>query len=490
MQLRHQPAVLVLSRQPLPTLDRTQVRAGRGCRARRLRARRRARRQSRGDPHRLGQRGQPRGGGAREAARRGHPLARGLDAVLGHLRAPDAGVPGQRAAARRDGARRGRAGLDVRMGAIRRQRRPRHRHEDVRSLGAAQGAPAEVRLRAGARGRGRPRNCWAGGESMSRLATFADTATAKLARSARRRRRRRQLQRLLPTAPPASSCCSSTGTMTPSPRASFASIPSANRTYHYWHVFVPDVDPGQLYGYRVDGPVRSGERPALRSRPRFSSIRTAAASWFRRATAATRRSGPGDNAATAMKSVVVDPAAYDWEGDAPLRRPSSRTIIYEMHVRGFTRHPSSGLSPKNARHVCRPDREDSLSAASSASPPSSCCRCSSSTPRTAPPGLVNYWGYAPVSFFAPHQAYSSRQDPLGPVDEFRDMVKALHRAGIEVILDVVFNHTAEGDHSGPTLCFRGLDNRPTTSSKRTARATRTTAAPATRSTPIIRSSAG
>src|SRR5437868_13814166 len=71
---------------------------------------------------------------------------------------------------------------------------------------------------------------------------------------------------------------------------------------------------------------------------------------------------------------------------------------------------------------------------------------------------VNYWGYAPVSFFAPHQAYSSRQDPLGPVDEFRDMVKALHRAGIEVILDVVFNHTAEGDHTGPTLSFRGVDN--------------------------------
>ena len=75
-----------------------------------------------------------------------------------------------------------------------------------------------------------------------------------------------------------------------------------------------------------------------------------------------------------------------------------------------------------------------------------------------PPGLVNYWGYSPVSFFAPHQAYSSRQDPLGPIDEFRDMVKALHRAGIEVILDVVFNHTAEGDHDGPTLSFRGLDN--------------------------------
>ena len=72
--------------------------------------------------------------------------------------------------------------------------------------------------------------------------------------------------------------------------------------------------------------------------------------------------------------------------------------------------------------------------------------------------MVNYWGYQPVSYFAPHQAYSSRQDPHGSVDEFRDMVKALHRAGIEVILDVVFNHTAEGKHDGPTLSFRGLDN--------------------------------
>lgn len=78
----------------------------------------------------------------------------------------------------------------------------------------------------------------------------------------------------------------------------------------------------------------------------------------------------------------------------------------------------------------------------------------------APAGKVNYWGYAPVSFFAPHRAYSSRQDRLGPVDEFRDMVKALHRAGIEVILDVVFNHTAEGDHNGPALSLRGLDNHP------------------------------
>jgi glycogen operon protein len=165
----------------------------------------------------------------------------------------------------------------------------------------------------------------------------------------------------------------------------------------------------------------------------------------------------GNNCATAMKSVVVDPGAYDWEGDTPLNRPSSRTIIYEMHVRGFTRHPSSGVpevkrgtfaglvekipylqrlgvSAVELMPVFQFDHQD------------------------APPGLVNYWGYAPVSFFAPHQAYSSRQDPLGVLDEFRDMVKALHRAGLEVILDVVFNHTAEGDHEGPTLSLRGLDN--------------------------------
>ena len=79
-------------------------------------------------------------------------------------------------------------------------------------------------------------------------------------------------------------------------------------------------------------------------------------------------------------------------------------------------------------------------------------------PQDCPPGRVNYWGYCPVSFFAPHSAYSSRQDPLGAIDEFRDMVKALHRAGLEVILDVVYNHTAEGDEEGPTLCFRGLEN--------------------------------
>src|SRR5256886_4176597 len=166
---------------------------------------------------------------------------------------------------------------------------------------------------------------------------------------------------------------------------------------------------------------------------------------------------PDDNTGTAMKSVVVDVSAYDWEGDVPLQLPASRTIIYEMHVRGFTRHPSSGVSEKTrgtyAGLIAKIPYLQRLGITAVELLP-----VFQFDVQDAPPGRVNYWGYAPVSFFAPHQGYSSRRGPTGPVDEFRDMVKALHRAGLEVILDVVFNHTAEGDHRGPTLSFRGLDN--------------------------------
>ncbi len=232
--------------------------------------------------------------------------------------------------------------------------------------------------------------------------------------------------------------------------------PATHRTYHYWHVFVPDVRPGQLYGYRVKGP--SSPEGGLRFDPAkvlldpYGRGVVVPRNYSREA---ARREG--DNAATAMKSVVVDPPAYDWEGDAPLGRPSSRTIIYEMHVRGFTRHPSSGVGEKTCGTYAGligkvPYLRDLGVTAVELLP------VFQFDSQDCPPGKVNYWGYAPVSFFAPHQAYSSRRDALGPVDEFRDMVKALHRAGIEVILDVVFNHTAEGERSGPTLGFRGIDN--------------------------------
>jgi len=232
--------------------------------------------------------------------------------------------------------------------------------------------------------------------------------------------------------------------------------PSANRTYHYWHVYVPTVQPGQLYGYRVHGPFDPSRGL------RFDPTKVLLDPYGRGVAVPKNYSRKAaqhqdDNVATAMKSVVLDPRLYDWEGDVPLKRPSSQTIVYEMHVKGFTRHPNSG--------VCKDIRGTFLGLTEKISylqdlgvPAVELLPVFQFDPQDCPAGRVNYWGYAPVSFFAPHQAYSSRRDPLGAVDEFRDMVKSLHRAGIEVILDVVFNHTAEGDHHGPTLSFRGIDN--------------------------------
>ncbi len=232
--------------------------------------------------------------------------------------------------------------------------------------------------------------------------------------------------------------------------------PVTDRDYHYWHVFVPGATAGQIYGYRVEGP---SDPP---SGMRFDRTKILLDPYGRAVAVPDRYSReaavkPGDNAATAMKSVVVDPSTYDWEGDVPLGRPSTRTIVYEMHVRGFTRHPTSGVGEKTrgtfAGLIEKIPYLQRLGITAVELLP-----VFQFDAQDCPPGLVNYWGYAPVSFFAPHHAYSSRHDPLGPVDEFRDMVKALHRVEIEVILDVVFNHTAEGDQRGPTLCFRGLDN--------------------------------
>lgn len=240
------------------------------------------------------------------------------------------------------------------------------------------------------------------------------------------------------------------------PARSITIDPATNRTYHYWHVFVPGVGAGQIYAYRIQGPLdpANGLRfdPAKILLDPYGRGVIIPRNYNRNAACKQ-----GDNTATAMKSVVVDPGTYDWEGDKPLGRSSTQTIVYELHVRGFTRHPSSGVSDET-RGTYRglvdkiPYLQELGITAVELLP------VFQFDAQDCPPGLVNYWGYAPISFFAPHCAYSSRQDPLGPIDEFRDMVKALHRAGIEVILDVVFNHTAEGDHNGPTLCFRGIDN--------------------------------
>jgi glycogen operon protein len=232
--------------------------------------------------------------------------------------------------------------------------------------------------------------------------------------------------------------------------------PVVNRSYHYWHIFVPGIRAGQLYGFRAHGP----SDPATGMR--FDSEKLLLDPYARavvvppnydRAAACV----PGDTAATAMKCVVADLDDYDWENDAPPRTSPSRTIIYEMHVRGFTRDPSSGVAEglrgTYAGLIEKIPYLQQLGITAVELLP-----VFQFDPFAAPPGRVNYWGYAPLTFFAPHAAYSSNQDPLGPLDEFRDMVKALHRAGIEVILDVVYNHTAEDGLGGPTLCYRGLEN--------------------------------
>ena len=233
--------------------------------------------------------------------------------------------------------------------------------------------------------------------------------------------------------------------------------PLVSRTYHYWHVFVPGVQAGQIYGFRAYGPFEPTR--GLRFDPSKLLLdpygrAVVVPQHYCREAACLK----GDNTAAAMKSMVTNPGAYDWEGDLPLRRPWARTIIYEMHVRGFTAHPSSGLWESQrgtyAGLVQKIPYFQQLGITAVELLP-----VFQFDPQDAPPpGRTNYWGYSPVSFFAPHQAYSSRQEPLGAVDEFRDMVKTLHRGGIEVILDVVFNHTAECGHDGPTQCFRGLDN--------------------------------
>jgi isoamylase len=232
--------------------------------------------------------------------------------------------------------------------------------------------------------------------------------------------------------------------------------PQHHRSFHYWHVFVGGLQAGQIYAYRAAGPYLPSK--GLRFDPTkvlidpYTCAVVGQAHYDRQAACE-----PGENCPHALRGVVNDRRAYDWEGDIPLEIPYASSVIYEMHVGGFTRHPSSGVAPEKrgtfAGVIEKIPYLKSLGITAVELLP-----IHEFDTSDAPPGLSNYWGYSTLAFFAPHRAYSSRKDPLGPVDEFRDMVKALHQAGIEVILDVVFNHSAEGDERGPTLSFRGLDN--------------------------------
>ncbi|MFZ5869451.1 MAG: glycogen debranching protein [Actinomycetota bacterium] len=224
-----------------------------------------------------------------------------------------------------------------------------------------------------------------------------------------------------------------------------------HRTYAYWHAELTGLEPGQLYAWRAPGPWE----PARGLRHTVQPLLDPYAKAVVVPRGYRRGGGPGT---PGMKSVVTDLAAYDWEGDQPIGRRWGRTVVYELHVRGFTASPSSGVRPPLAgTYAGLVDKIDYL--ADLGVTAVELMPVQAFDAQDAPPGRTNYWGYTPVSFFAVHPGHAAAGDPLGVLDEFRTMVKKLHRAGIEVILDVVFNHTAEGGADGPTLSWRGLDNR-------------------------------
>jgi glycogen operon protein len=245
-----------------------------------------------------------------------------------------------------------------------------------------------------------------------------------------------------------------------------------------WHGFIPGTGPGQAYGYRVHGPYNAAK--GLRCNPAKLLIDP-----YARAVRGEVRFGPEvfdyepgnrdapsslDSAGHVPLSLVTEPG-FDWGDDAPLRRDYAETIIYEVHVKGLTmRHPDV---PAELRGTYAGLAHEAVI--------SHLTKLGVTAVELLPVhqyvpddfllkrGLTNYWGYNTIGYFAPHQAYSSavragdgsggQIAPGGQVTEFKAMVKALHAAGLEVILDVVFNHTAEGGEDGPSLCFRGLDNR-------------------------------
>ncbi|MEL7009122.1 MAG: glycogen debranching protein GlgX [Cyanobacteria bacterium J06588_4] len=242
----------------------------------------------------------------------------------------------------------------------------------------------------------------------------------------------------------------------PQPARVITLDPKLHSSCYYWHVFIPGMKSGQVYGYRAYGEYD----PAKGLRYDGSKVlldpyaKAIAGDQIYSRQAASK---PGDNCAQALRGVVVDTSEYDWEGDRLPRIPYASSIIYELHVGGFTSHPNSGVS-ENQRGTFAGLIEKIPYLQSLGVTAVELLPIQYFDVDDAPQNRKNYWGYSTIGFFAPYHGYSSRSDPLGVLDEFRDLVKALHRAGIEVILDVVFNHTAEGNHQGPTISFRGLDN--------------------------------
>ena len=241
------------------------------------------------------------------------------------------------------------------------------------------------------------------------------------------------------------------------PAQVFKLDPTKNRTFYYWHIFLPGITDGQLYGYRAFGPENPMpgdifDENKLLIDP-YARALAGREIYSRKAAKST-----GNNFGQALKGVVVDPYKYDWEGDTPIQRPYSESIIYELHVGGFTKNPNSGLEEsKRGTYIGLIEKIPYLKELGITAV--ELMPVQFFDEQDAQPGLTNFWGYSQIAFFAPHSGYGISSDAREIVDEFRDMVKAFHKAGIEVILDVVFNHTAEAGMDGPILSFKGLENK-------------------------------
>jgi len=226
--------------------------------------------------------------------------------------------------------------------------------------------------------------------------------------------------------------------------------PARNRSGDVWHVWIAGAGAGQAYAYRVD----RGERVLID--PYARALWGAAASDFGKA----QRASSGDDGPYVPRSIVADDDTFDWGDDTPPRRPWSETVIYETHVRGLTVHASSRVEhPGTYLGVIEKIPyllELGVTALELLPVPESLPVVLRGGTAGAP--RTNYWGYDPIALFAPRQSYAAEGPTGGQVDEFKRMVRALHAAGLEVILDVVFNHTGEGDAEGPTLSYRALDD--------------------------------
>jgi glycogen operon protein len=226
--------------------------------------------------------------------------------------------------------------------------------------------------------------------------------------------------------------------------------PENDRWGDIWSVFAPGVKAGQLYHFQTDGPFD----PALGQR--FSPQARLIDPYAR---ALAGRFQPADDGVIRPPKCVVVDDAFDWQGDRHLKRPLSETIIYEMHVRGFTRSATSGAAEPGTYLgiIEKIPYLKSLGVTAIELMPVN--EYPIEEPDGTRPRRTYYWGYDPVAFFSPHRGYMSGNKPGDQVRQFKEMVRELHAAGIEVILDVVFNHTAEGNETGPTFCFKGLENR-------------------------------